>query len=273
MAILDNRVRIKPKSYNLQKLWYIFITLSLLGAVFATVNNQNTKQVILEVDGRLARITQPISDFTNYAIRLGTNIFRISWLHEENVRLVSEVTTLRSMQDSLNTSLEVALANNRALQNELNLIERTVQTNMRARILYTTNREYEQNALLELGSQDGIRQDQIAMSFHGLVGRVIDVSKNFARLMLLTDPQSRIPVQTIDGKFRGVAVGDGKALRVIHFSRDNLPQVGEILITSGDGKLYPYGIAVARISTVCPNFISALSFFDSDNTEFVTLLK
>ena len=76
----------------------------------------------------------------------------------------------------------------------------------------------------------------------GLAGRVTDVGQGASRMMLLADADSRIPVKVLRTGWTGLAVGTGGTLLDFQFdiaSGSDRIRVGDRLVTSGDGGLFP----------------------------------
>ena len=83
----------------------------------------------------------------------------------------------------------------------------------------------------------------------GLVGKIIFVTKNNSKVLLITDQNSSVPVRSMNREFYAVMTGskDGKYL-ISSFIKDNKkPLIGEILITSGRVNIYPKNILVCQV--------------------------
>lgn len=105
-------------------------------------------------------------------------------------------------------------------------------------------------AIISAGFAQGVRPRMPVIAAQGLAGRVTDVGSNAARILLLTDTGSRVPVKVLRTGWTGLAVGTGATL--LEFSYDIASgvdhlRVGDRLVTSGDGGLFPPGIPVAVI--------------------------
>ncbi|WP_374389442.1 rod shape-determining protein MreC [Sandaracinobacter sp.] len=108
----------------------------------------------------------------------------------------------------------------------------------------------QRQAILSAGLSDGVRPRMPVIASGGLAGRVTDVGRQAARMMLLTDADSRVPVKVLRTGWTGLAVGTGGTLLDFQFdiaSGSDKIRVGDRLVTSGDGGLFPPGIPVAVI--------------------------
>jgi rod shape-determining protein MreC len=108
----------------------------------------------------------------------------------------------------------------------------------------------QRQAIISAGLSDGVRPRMPVIAAEGLAGRVTDVGQAAARMMLLTDADSRVPVKVLRTGWTGLAVGTGGTLLDFQFdiaSGTDKIRVGDRLVTSGDGGLYPPGIPVGVI--------------------------
>jgi rod shape-determining protein MreC len=106
------------------------------------------------------------------------------------------------------------------------------------------------SAVLSAGLADGVRPRMPVIAAGGLAGRVTDVGRNAARMMLLTDASSRVPVKVVRTGWTGIAAGTGGTqLDFVYDIASGADQirVGDRLVTSGDGGLFPPGLPVAVI--------------------------
>jgi len=105
-------------------------------------------------------------------------------------------------------------------------------------------------ATISVGLDDGVLPRMPAIAAEGLAGRVTDVGRGSARIMLLTDANSRVPVKVLRTGWTGLVVGNGgNALDFVYdiASGSDRIRVGDRLVTTGDGGLFPPGIPVAVI--------------------------
>ena len=96
------------------------------------------------------------------------------------------------------------------------------------------------------------------ISTKGVVGRIVRPGAHFSSVLLLSDPTSRIPVLTSEGRVPAIVQGRGFGafLEVKFIPRNDEVSPGEILITSGQGGVFPKGIPVARVVEVTPADVS-----------------
>jgi rod shape-determining protein MreC len=112
--------------------------------------------------------------------------------------------------------------------------------------------------LIDAGSAQGVRANDAVISTRGVVGRVLKPGLNFSSVLLLTDPSSRIPVLTSEGRIPAIVQGQGAGsfLEVRFIPRNDPVSPGEVLLSSGQGGVFPKGIPVARVVEVTPADVS-----------------
>jgi rod shape-determining protein MreC len=117
------------------------------------------------------------------------------------------------------------------------------------RIAAATTGSVVRSAMLAVGSGDGVGPDMPVIGGAGLVGRTTEVGRQSARVLLITDPLSRVPVIIERTGQAGMAAGRGQpTLLLIDRVGPEVPLLrGDRLVTSGDGGVYPPGVPVATV--------------------------
>ncbi len=127
--------------------------------------------------------------------------------------------------------------------------------------------------LLNVGSERGVRKGQAAVSGDGLVGRVAEVGERSARVLLITDLNSRIPVVIQETRVRAILAGDNtNRPRLIYLSANSDLAEGQRVVTSGHGGAFPPGVPVGRVVSVGESGVRVAPFADADRLEFVQLM-
>lgn len=119
-----------------------------------------------------------------------------------------------------------------------------------ARIVGDSGGTFVRALLLDAGSEQGVSVGMPALAPEGLVGRVVDVGRRSARVLLVTDFNSRIPVVIAGAGDQAVLEGDNSAMPLLRF----LPlrpghAAGDRVLTSGRGGMLPAGLPVGRIGS------------------------
>jgi rod shape-determining protein MreC len=109
------------------------------------------------------------------------------------------------------------------------------------------------SVLVDRGGSDGVRSGMPVVTETGVVGLVTATSPHAGRAMLLLDAQSAVDALVQRSRARGIVRGDGAdRLHFELFVRGDDVQVGDVLITSGFGGVYPKGLRIGEITAVEP---------------------
>jgi rod shape-determining protein MreC len=108
-----------------------------------------------------------------------------------------------------------------------------------------------QQILLGRGSEDGVRSGYVVTAPGGVVGRITAVTPHTSRVLLLSDPSSRVGVTISRSRFMGYMRGQSTNQAVMEFF-DKLPDVrrGDVVTTSALSQLFPAGLPVGRVESV-----------------------
>jgi rod shape-determining protein MreC len=112
-----------------------------------------------------------------------------------------------------------------------------------------------QRILVDRGERNGVFRNQAVLDDYGVVGQTIHVGPWSAEVQLITDPDHDLPVQNERTGFRTIAVGTGDpdALALPYLPANADVRVGDVLVTSGLGGVFPSGYPVGRVTEVDPS--------------------
>lgn len=116
-----------------------------------------------------------------------------------------------------------------------------------ARVVTDSRGPFANARLANAGSRAGVVVGFPVLSERGLVGRIVGVSGDASRVLLLTDVASRTPVMIDRSNARAILTGDGGPNPKLEYlrGRDAVHQ-GDRVLTSGDGGVLPRGLPVGR---------------------------
>jgi len=107
--------------------------------------------------------------------------------------------------------------------------------------------------VINKGREDGIKPNMTVVTPTGLVGRIANVSGNTAEVLLITDPRSGVGALLQKTRAPGIVEGiaSGSAyLRMNHIPGNLMVTEGETVVTSGQGSIFPKGIAIGAVVDV-----------------------
>jgi len=165
--------------------------------------------------------------------------------------LRSENQQLRLDNEQLRRWQAVALAldaENATLKANLRWIPDPTPSFVTARVVADAGGVYARAVLLSTGPNHGLSKGQIALDERGLVGRVTEIGARSARVLLLTDINSRIPVTLETSRARAILVGtNGPRPRLLHWPEGVSPVEGERVVTSAEANAFPAGLPVGVV--------------------------
>lgn len=216
-----------------------------------------TPSVELTADplGALADMAEDFENFTR--------------VYEQNRNLRREIQRLRAWRE-LAQQLERENAELRALNN-LRLAPRIGF--VAGEIIADSGSPFAQSALLNIGLTDGVQDGAAAVNGDGLVGRIVGVGAHAARVLLLTDFNSRVPVKILPSGRRAILTGgNSDAPRLNFLDGSNGVAPGDRVTTSGDGGVFPPDLPVGLVAVIGEHGARVQISADYERLEFVRIL-
>jgi rod shape-determining protein MreC len=193
-----------------------------------------------------AAIAEPLGRLRE-AVNDATGLLDLS---SQNARLRAENESLRRWQ-----SVALALdAENQRLKADLHWIPDPTPSYVTARVVADAGGVYAKAVLLAVGPNHGIRKGEIALDERGLVGRVTEIGSRTARVLLITDLNSRIPVTLENSRAHAILVGtNGARPRLMYWPEGSTPQEGERVVTSTEASAFPPNLPVGTVHFTSAN--------------------
>ncbi len=169
---------------------------------------------------------------------------------------------------------EAVEAENRRLKGLLGLRNGESTPVAVARLVASTATSGRRHAYISAGSASGVQPGMPVLSERGVIGRVLETGRNSARVLLLTDSESVLPVRRTKDNVIAFAEGRGDGLlriRLVNLGVNPL-KVGDVMVTSGAGGYYRPGVAVAIIAKITPDGGIAQLVADPSATNYVSVL-
>jgi rod shape-determining protein MreC len=168
-------------------------------------------------------------------------------VYRDNARLAEENERLLKWRQA---ALSLASENTK-LRDLLKLAPEPPVSFVTARVIANSGGAYVRSLMLRAGSDNGVARGQAAITGEGLVGRVTEVGTQAARVLLITDLNSRIPVIIEGPRLRALLTGDNSDRPALHYL-DTLSgiKIGDRVVTSGEGGVFPPGLPVGVIASI-----------------------
>ncbi|WP_304617556.1 rod shape-determining protein MreC, partial [Paracoccus sp. (in: a-proteobacteria)] len=207
----------------------------------------------------VTRVSQMIAGFQSYAR-----------LYEQNQELRRELQRMSAWKEA---AVQLEQENSKLLALNNVRIDPSL-TGLTGMVLMDSGTAFRQSVLLNVGAQDGVVEGWATMDGLGLVGRIAGVGRSTSRVVLLTDPSSRIPVTVQPTGERALLTGDNTPLPLLEFI-ENLDNVrpGDRVVTSGDGGVFPSGLLVGQVAQGSDGRMRLLMAADYGRLEFLRVLR
>jgi rod shape-determining protein MreC len=166
-------------------------------------------------------------------------------LRRENERLSAENAVLLDWY----REAERLRAENRALRDLTRLRPRPEAQMVSARVIVDPGGAFVDSLLIDAGAADGVAKGQAVLVGAGLVGQVVETGAHSARVLLITDLSSRVPVRLRESRATAVLAGRNDRRPALRYLPEGVePAPGELVLTSGLGGLFPPDLPIARVT-------------------------
>ncbi|CUH83031.1 rod shape-determining protein MreC [Thalassovita mediterranea] len=141
-------------------------------------------------------------------------------------------------------------------------------------VLADSGSPFRQSVLLNVGARDGILDGWATMDGIGLVGRISGVGERTARVILLTDTSSQLPITIQPAGQQAILSGDNTAAPLVTFLENpDLVRAGDRVVTSGDGGVFPAGVLVGHLAQDPSGRLRVRLSADYERLKFLRVLR
>lgn len=213
----------------------------------------------------LEAVTQPVTAVTDAV----AHVRSLTELYRENERLKTENAALMQWQQ-----VARRLDNeNSGLRTLMNYQPEGSIWFITGRVIGTSGGAFSRNLLINRGTLDSVAKGQAVAAGSGLIGRVTEVGDRAARVLMITDLNSRIPVQ-IDGNHdRAILAGDNTDRpQLAYVGAHTKINLGDRIVTSGDGGVFPPGMPVGTVASIDGGNIRIEPFADLSRVEYLRVV-
>jgi len=168
-------------------------------------------------------------------------------MYRDNLRLERDNERLLKWQQ---VALNLA-ADNRELRRLLKVVPHDAVSYVTARIIADSGGGFARSVLVNAGAEQGLARGQAAITGAGLVGRLTEVGERAARILLITDLNSRIPVAVAGTEAKAVLAGDNSERpRLLYPDQPQPIKIGDRIVTSGEGGVFPPDLPVGVVTAI-----------------------
>ena len=252
--------------------------------------------VLLMIQSRTLSLTKPINGLLGDVIN--PIIYNAKAVTSKLRKILNNYVFLVSVQEE-NTKLKDKLAGayleNYRLREILNYFDKKTILSISAKpykMDYTVAKviiknigTYSPYITINKGIKDNIQKNDIVLANHGLLGRVLEINRNSAKVMTIFNSNSHVAVRNLRTGAQGILSGDGKGgLTIDYYPKLDIPHYNDRIVTTGikikgEDSLYLSGIPVGTISYIeKPNYgifsiVNVNNFYKLNEVMYVLVIK
>lgn len=248
----------------------ILILICLTLIVFHRLGALPVERLQMAVTDMMSPVLSAVSKPFASAVDSVSGMTSMRSLRAENIRLTEEN---RKLKEWYETALKLQ-AENQSFRDLLNVKADPDMKFVTARVISDPGGAFVKSFLIPVGSNDNVVKGSAVMSGQGLIGRVTELGSRSARVLLITDLNSRIPVVVQNTRTRAILTGrNGDLLKLDRLPIDSGLSVGARIVTSGDGGQLPPNIPVGTIESIGPDGVLVRPLSDIDTASYVQVIN
>jgi|TARA_R100000501_G_scaffold17919_1_gene34883 rod shape-determining protein MreC len=196
-----------------------------------------------------ADMVAPIWQVVQVPVETVAGIWNNASAYMDAARRVKVLERREALYRQERLKYENALRENREMKRLLDVVDPAPEQVGVFAVSGAAGGAYAAQALISGGSRNGVDAGQPVRSDVGLIGRTLEVGRSSSRIMLITDPASRIPVRVVRTGLPALVIGTNRPTMDVDLTgpTSNQVAIGDRLVTSGDGGLFAPGIPVGTI--------------------------
>ncbi len=193
----------------------------------------------------VAPFQKMIATTTRFFSDIWEHYFYLITVVDENSSLRKELQQARGA----NHQLREAFLSNERLRRLFDLQQEMPQPLIAAQVVGKDPSPWFQSILLDKGVSDGVEKGRPVINPEGVVGIVVEATDHFAKVMLITDPNSAVDALIQNSRARGIIKGGASGYCVLNFVlRKHDVTVGDSVVSSGMDGVFPKGLPVGEVA-------------------------
>ncbi|WP_041246256.1 rod shape-determining protein MreC [Brumicola nitratireducens] len=172
-------------------------------------------------------------------------------LLEDNEELTNQVTLMSEQLQRF----RILEQENKNLRKLLDAPVRDSMHKMITELMAVDTNPYSHQIVINKGAIDGVFVSQSVLDDSGIVGQISEVGTTNSRVLLISDVTHAIPIRIERNNVRFIAVGDGSldSMQLQHVPHSADIEIGDVIVSSGLGEVFPEGYPVGTISNIVRN--------------------
>lgn len=249
-----------------------FVVILFLFSFFAILLTKVDSYVIETVNKAALSVTGPIVQVVEFPARVihrvYTYFYDLTHIYTDNKLLREENKQMLILQNKVRT-LDVE---NQLLSRLLNYIPPVDASFISAKIIAESGDDFSHMILVYIGDEN-VTKGQVVLGDESVIGRIDTVSGHYAKVILVTDINSKIPVVVERTRARGILSGNNTSVASLIFMRSTADvREGDVIVTSGVGGMFPSGLPIGFVSSIQNGEVNVEPIADLSRIEYVRIV-
>lgn len=223
---------------------FAFSVILFIGRFELTQTAKNLRSQVTSISYSISHIVSMPSNLINSGIQSIIDLKKI-YQQLDNYNK-NQLTNSSSFQDIVSMKLKIA-----QYEELLNLTADSEYDFVTSRIVADFSDKFIGTILIKSNETEKLFVDMPAIGPNGILGRVSSVDNKIARVLLLNNINSRLPVSISENAYQGIMIGQGQKNPIVEYVREykNI-NVGDIVSTSGKGGIFPPYLVVGQVASI-----------------------
>ena len=201
-------------------------------------------QIIIEVTAPFQRV---VRNAVNMTEAFWKNYFFLVNVRRRNEALKAEINALRME----NSRYREALATQQRLRELLQLKDAIQRPALAAQVIGRDPTGWFKSVIIDKGRRSGLGLDMPVVNARGVVGRIVSISPNYAKVLLIIDQNSAVDCLIQRSRDRGMVKGlSTEICKLDYVVESSDVAVGDKIVTSGLGGVFPKGLPLGEVVKV-----------------------
>tara|TARA_B110000238_G_C16100125_1_gene427887 strand:- start:878 stop:1756 length:879 start_codon:yes stop_codon:yes gene_type:complete len=245
----------------------IFASMLLFSSYLYPNVNYSIKIKIIDYSSNIINAVYTPIKTINKSIVNFNNIINTYYINNE---LIKENENLKI----LTNKMQILYLENQQLKKLLNLSNNKNFQYINAKIISKTNASYIRSAILMSGKNDDISINNPVVYNNNLLGYISELGTNSSRVISLTDINVRIPALIPNKNIKIILSGNNsKTLEIINYLDISLLKSGDKVFSSGDGKMYPFGLFIGTVTVKLDGSITVKPSSNLNDLNYVQVIN
>ncbi len=251
----------------------VLIALVFISALAFMMLSKADTLVLDKTSGTISAVLSPIIKLMQLPGQLiyggYEQVIDIANVYKENKLLKLENSELLMLKNKVRT----LQAENKILADMLDYEQLPEAKFITAKVVAEEGDGFSHSLIVYIGDNKTIYKDQVAIGNGSVVGRVESVMDKYARVILITDIGSKIPVIVERSRERAILSGDNTRFpKLLYMNRNADVKIGDRIVTSGVAGVFPVGLPIGIVTKITKDDIQISTISSIERLEFLKIV-